>query len=348
MRALAVALALSSMLTVEQRDPRRAHLDPPSAAVSADGRYVAFTTFSQLARADINDCRDVYVLDRGDNRVTLESAPPEASRSFDSAHPAISGDGRFLIYEMASQIALRDRREDSTRILGEGRQPSISLDGRVAAFTSDTAGDIMVWNIENGTLSSLRKEMRLETGSAPVNPSLDKDGRLIVFSARGSIYIHDRQTHTTELIAGGWDAMISADGRYIAYVSRVGKTPNVLLMDRTTGKSQVVSRSAKNRDGNGPSVNPAISGDGRLVAYQSEASNLVEGDDFNLLWDVFVFDRERMVTLRVSGDPDAGWMEPSGGPAVDAGGDLVAFSSRHPTDVSDKKNDFDLFVASVR
>jgi hypothetical protein len=63
---------------------------------------------------------------------------------------------------------------------------------------------------------------------------------------------------------------------------------------------------------------------------------------------VFVFDRDRGVTTRVSGDPEAGWMEPSGGPALDASGAIVAFSSRHPTDVSDKKNDFDLFVASVR
>jgi Tol biopolymer transport system component len=348
MRALTVALALSSMLTVEQRDPRRAHLDPPSAAVSADGRYVAFTTFSQLAPADVNDCRDVYVLDRSDNRVTLESLALEGYRSYDSAHPAISGDGRFLIYEMASQIALRDRREDSTRILGEGRQPSISLNGRVAAFTSDTARDIFVWSLDSRTLGALRNETKLESGAAPVSPSLDNDGRLIVFSAKGSIYIHDRQIHTTELIANGWDPMISANGRFIAYVSRAGRTANVLLMDRTTGKSQVVSRSLKNRDGNGASVNPAISADGRLVAYQSEASNLVEGDDFNLMWDVFVFDRERAITMRVSGDPDAGWMEPSGGPALDAGGALVAFSSRHPTDVSDKKNDFDLFVASVR
>ena len=40
-------------------------------------------------------------------------------------------------------------------------------------------------------------------------------------------------------------------------------------------------------------------------------------------------------------------MEPSGGPSIDGRGTVVAFSSRHPTDASDKKNDFDLYVATV-
>ena len=55
----------------------------------------------------------------------------------------------------------------------------------------------------------------------------------------------------------------------------------------------------------------------------------------------------RTQSSRVSGDADGVWMEPSGGPSVDARGSVIAFSSRHPTDVLDKKNDFDLYVATV-
>jgi hypothetical protein len=68
----------------------------------------------------------------------------------------------------------------------------------------------------------------------------------------------------------------------------------------------------------------------------------VEREDFNLLWDVFRFDRQRGMMIQVSGDPGAGWLEPSGGPAVDGIGSVVAFSSRHPTGSADAKNDFDL------
>ena len=64
MKTAAIVLALVTMLTVEQRDAHRSSLDPPSSAVSADGRFVAFTTYSQLVPADADHSSDVYVLDR--------------------------------------------------------------------------------------------------------------------------------------------------------------------------------------------------------------------------------------------------------------------------------------------
>ena len=90
-----------------------------------------------------------------------------------------------------------------------------------------------------------------------------------------------------------------------------------------------------------------MSSNGRFVAFQSEASDLVAVEDFNLLWDVFILDRTTNAITRLSGDLEEAWMEPSSGPSIDASGSVVAFSSRHPTDASDKKNDFDLYVATV-
>ena len=90
-----------------------------------------------------------------------------------------------------------------------------------------------------------------------------------------------------------------------------------------------------------------MSSNGRFVAFQSEASDLVAVEDFNLLWDVFVLDRTTNAMTRLSGDRDEAWMEPSSGPSIDATGSVVAFSSRHPTDASDKRNDFDLYVATI-
>ena len=90
-----------------------------------------------------------------------------------------------------------------------------------------------------------------------------------------------------------------------------------------------------------------MSSNGRFVAFQSEASDLVAVEDFNLLWDVFVLDRTTNAITRLSGDREEAWMEPSSGPSIDATGSVVAFSSRHPTDASDKRNDFDLYVATV-
>ena len=85
-----------------------------------------------------------------------------------------------------------------------------------------------------------------------------------------------------------------------------------------TGATRVITNSVRRGLANGASAKPKMSSDGRFVAFQSEASDLVAAEDFNLLWDVFVFDRTTGAMSRVSGDPDEAWMEPSGGPSIDA------------------------------
>ena len=113
----------------------------------------------------------------------------------------------------------------------------------------------------------------------------------------------------------------------------------------------LVSRSAGGGAANGTSLNPAISGDGRFVAFQSDASDMACGrecrtgmDDINLLPDVFLFDRVTGQISCVSQDADGTWLEESGAPAMDTTGAVIAFPSRHPISSLDVLNDFDLFV----
>ncbi len=328
------------MVTVEQRDLHRNHLDPPTASVSGNGRHVAFTTSSRLAPADLDGSRDVYVLHLAEHRVSLESLALETGLYGDSSHPAISGDARFVAYEIAGQIVLRDRHGSTSRVLGEGRQPSVSADGGAVVFTSDSSRRISIWDAQTNAVSSIGEPL------PSITPTISSDGRYVAFAGKNAIFVHDRKSHTTEKIAAGWDPAISAAGQHVAYVAKPGNVANVFVFDRETRKIQLVSRTSRGRPANGASANPAISGDGNIVAFQSEAANLVEREDFNLLWDVFRFDRERGMMIQVSGAPGAGWLEPSGGPAVDGSGSVVAFSSRHPTGSADAKNDFDLFVAT--
>ena len=62
---------------------------------------------------------------------------------------------------------------------------------------------------------------------------------------------------------------------------------------------------------------------------------------------MFLLDRRMGRVTRLSADPGSEWMEASGGPAVDASGGVVAFSSRHPMNALDQRNDFDLFVLDL-
>ena len=129
---------------------------------------------------------------------------------------------------------------------------------------------------------------------------------------------------------------ISDDGRYVAFSSVASNLipvdnnflPDVFVHDRVTLQTMRVSVDSTGAQGNGISWFPAISGDGRFVAFSSLADNLVAGDT-NVALDVFVRDLLTNQTTRVSVEPAgvAGRREP--GDAADlADGRFVAFDER--------------------
>ncbi len=370
MKTAAIVLALATMLTVEQRDTHRSNFDRASAAVSADGRFVAFTTYSRLVSADTDNWGDLYVLDRARQEVTLESGGTGGVVNGDSSHPAISGDGRYVVFESAHTVVLRDRREAVTRIIGEGRHPSITEDGRRVFFSASKVesatgadanadySDVYALDVQAGPARHISVGLigLDESITSSGHPSPSSDGRYVAFVSRlpfesigqraPQIFVRDTQRSTTTRVGAGWDPSISGDGRFVAFVSVSNQLPHIFVADLQTGERHIITTSTRRGLANGASGKPKMSANGRFVVFQSEASDLVAGDDFNLLWDVFIFDRTARSMARVSGDADEVWMEPSGGAAIDAAGSVVAFSSRHPTDASDTRNDFDLYVAT--
>jgi hypothetical protein len=167
---------------------------------------------------------------------------------------------------------------------------------------------------------------------------------------RSQVYVRDNLLDTTIRVSEGWEPAISGDGRYVAFVSGAtnlvagdrNRSPDVFLADLKAGSFELVSRSARGGSANGMSIAPALSADVRFVAFQSDASDLVcarrcgaADEDINR--------RDHSMT-RLSADAAGGWMEASVGPALDSAGDVIAFSSRHPIDAADVKNDFDLFI----
>ena len=100
---------------------------------------------------------------------------------------------------------------------------------------------------------------------------------------------------------------------------------------------------------NGPSSCPSISGDGRYVAFDSEASNLVPGDT-NKVNDVFVHDRGTKKTFRISVDNNGKQMsEESGFAAINGNGRFVAFEVRSGRSVTGEFNfGTDVFVSDLQ
>jgi len=149
--------------------------------------------------------------------------------------------------------------------------------------------------------------------------------------------------------AGGGAPGLSGDGALVAFYSMATNLvpgdangqSDVFVRDRTAGTTEVVSVSTSGELGNGPSVFPGLSRDGRFVVFQSLATNLV-ADDTNGVADIFVRDRQAGTTERAcSVQPNRG----SSSPAISGNGQYVAFASGatnlSPLDTNDK---IDIFL----
>jgi len=144
-------------------------------------------------------------------------------------------------------------------------------------------------------------------------------------------------------------AALSADGRFVVFVSEaanlvasdLNKSSDVFVRDLLLGLTRRVSVSSEGEEGNAPSFGPTISGDGRIVAFVSDASNLVQ-EDTNGATDVFAHDlvsgRTHRISVSPSGEQAIGFDPFTGEPSayyaasleasISSDGNAIAFTSR--------------------
>jgi len=258
----------------------------------------------------------------------------------------------------------------STGVQGndESRDPSISADGRYVAYWShatnlvpgDTNDYADVFVFDRQTAAVVRASV--DSGGAQATghsffPALSADGRFVAFQSGASnlvagdanaitdVFVRDLVAGSTErasLGSGGAEAngesdlpSISADGRYVAFESvatnlvagDANGSRDVFVRDRLLAATQLASVDSGGAHANGDSRAPAISADGRFVAFESAATNLV-ANDTNGMHDVFLRDRQDGVTVRASVDSSGvQGNDDSFNPSVSADGRLVAFAS---------------------
>ncbi|MEG4809468.1 calcium-binding protein [Microcoleus sp. F8-D3] len=153
---------------------------------------------------------------------------------------------------------------------------------------------------------------------------------------------------------------ISGDGRFVAFtlqqsIFRIGAPNNntnnsddIFVRDLLTNTTTRVSVDPAGNPGNDSSYDPSISADGRFVAFQSDAANLVPGDTNNNN-DIFVRDLSTNTTTRVSVDSAGNQGNDfSGNPSISGDGRFVAFSSGATNLVpGGTNNDEDIFVRDL-
>ena len=306
-------------------------------AISADGRYVAFASgATNLVPNDTNTAQDIFVRDlvAGTTR-RVSVASTRAQANGDSFHPSISQDGRFVAFASSAtnlvagdtnrhaDVFVRDRATGSTRrvsirggaatgVQGNGTSDmtSISGDGRYVAFLSDASnlalhdtnktGDIFVRDRATGTLRRVSVSATgAQANRGSIAPAISADGQHVAFWSDAS-----------NLVAGD-----------------TNRVSDVFVRDLGTRTTRRVSVSASGGQANNWSNNPTISADGRYVAFDSGASNLVAGDT-NQDTDSFVRDRTSATTVRVSvSSTGAQAIGNSYAAAISADGRYVVFDS---------------------
>ena len=350
--------------------------------ITPDGRFVAFGSgASNLVAGDDNEDptsptasieavgRDVFVHDRQTGvteRVSVASdgtqgrcfaaatgEPAPCPGGVALADVSISADGRF--------VAFAGRAENL--VPGDtNNQPDVFVRDRQTGQT---------------TRVSVSSSGAQATGGESIDPSITADGRFVAFRSNAAnlvpgdtngvrdIFVHDRQTGTTTRVSvasdgtqatgggGSVQPAISNDGRYVTFAS--GSTnlvpgdangaSDVFVHDRQTGETTRVSVATGGGEADGASAAPSVAANGRFVAFDSIAPDLVPGDT-NGGSDVFVHDRQTGQTTRASLNFDGS--QAIGGsffPALSFDGRYVAFGSESATLVPGDTNSApDVFV----
>jgi Tol biopolymer transport system component len=320
--------------------------------ISADGRYVTFDSDAAgLVAGDTNGATDIFVRDRQTGTTTLASKSSAGVQGDGGSYnPSVSSDGRYVAFSSAAtnlvagdtngkwDVFVRDRQTGTTWLVSkssagvEGNEysqnPFISADGRYVTFESaatnlvagDTNGktDIFVRDRQTGTTTLVSRDSAgVEGDGVSEYPVISPDGRYVAFSSAA-----------TNLVAG------DTNGKY-----------DIFVRDRQTGTTTRVSRDSAGVEGNDGSYESCISDDGRYVAFNSGATNLVAGDT-NAVSDIFVRDRQTGTTTRVSKSSSGVETDQySYNPSISADGRYVAFESYATSLVAgDTNGNYDIFV----
>lgn len=177
-------------------------------------------------------------------------------------------------------------------------------------------------------------------------------GATVLFTS-GCAYLKQVSSPSAGSFGAAGRPSLSSDARFVAYAA-TAETSNpsvpygVYVLDTVTGTRELVSVSSSEVPGNAWSGEPAISGDGRYVAFASDSDNLVAGDT-NDVDDVFVRDRAAGTTVRVSVDSnEVEVLDPSNEPSISADGTKVAFvSDSDDLDPLDGNGSSDVYVRDL-
>ena len=294
---------------------------------------------------------------------TPDPAFPQSATSNDSSVSApnsVNADGRFVVF----------RSKATNLVSGYLFTPGVDNIFRFDRLTGKVA---LVSVNEFGTGGG---------NNASFGPTISADGNIVVFVSSASnldsldtdsiwdIYARNMKTGTTEIISGdqfyslhsrgnSFRPVISADGSMVAFSSRSARLSqldtnndiDVYSHSLITHETSLVSvNAARTASGNEFSDYPVINADGRVIAFESSASDLspldINGDDTDVFARDLVSDETFIVSMNAAGTGTAN--SDSSGATISADGNEIAFDSK-ATNISslDTNHGYDVYVRDL-
>jgi len=341
-------------VSVSSNGTQRNNAQSYSPSISGDGRYVAYSsTANNLVPGDTNTWEDIFVYDTVQGTTKLVSVSSNGTQgNSDSYKPSISGNGRYVTYYSSAN--------------------------NLVGGDSNGVSDVFVYDTVLNTTKRVSVSSNGTQGNAQsYSPSISGDGRYVAYhsfagnlvpgdtNGSSDVFVYDTLQGTTKRVSvssngtqgnsSSYIPSISGDGRYVAYTSYATNlvpgdtngTIDVFVYDTVLNTTKRVSVSSNGTQANSYSLEPSISGDGRYVAYDSHADNLVPGDT-NGWADVFVYDTELNTTKRVSVSSNGTQGNNlSDSPSISGDGLYVAYMSYAYNLVSGDTNNYgDVFVTN--
>lgn len=249
--------------------------------LSSDGRYVAFSSVATNLGPDLDATSDIFVRDLLAGSTSLISVSTGgASTDKDSYGPTLSASGRYVAF---------------------GSAATNLVDG-------DTNASIDAFVRDRQTTTTTRVSVHDNEGQSPTGgylPEIDDAGTKVVFgstsklsgidpNSTADVYVRNTASGTTTVASlgkDGWaagesdDPAISGDGNTVVFrsalstIDGIGNSVDHLYSRSMLSNAQArITRDSGNTVAGGDSSNPSLSTDGKAVAFDSFANNLVSND----------------------------------------------------------------------
>ncbi len=352
-------------------DPNR---DSAYPSLSEDGTVVAFQSDSDLLNEGIaNEQYEIWLYDTATLTYTRVTSASDANR--DSWAPSLSGNGTFVAFQSDSDLLNEGRPEyvyeiwlydtatlTYTRVTSasdasrDGFNPSLSGDRTVVAFRSDS--DLLnegisdnvyeIWLYDTATLTYTRVTSASHANRDSSVSSVNGDGTVVAFRSdsdflnegiadeQWEIWLYDTSTLTYTRVTSASHAnrdsygpSLSGDGTVVAFESDsdllnegiADEQYEIWLYDTAT---LTFTRVTSASDANRASWAPSLSGDGTVVAFNSDSDLLNEGR-LEYVTEIWLYDTATLTFTRVTSASDAN--RNSRYPSLSGDGMVVAFES---------------------